>query len=213
MYQESISVPYVVFLDYSQCFQVHLLQDILPLRCPIICPGEGSTIPMKLSPYNTPQQQLIQGHLPRKIIFYITSGFLKHILIAFFLKRSLSKKVYPMTFSASLRRKKEMSDLSDESFGFRSRWCVHLHVEIPALISPYTRRSLAARDPHRAGWSALGHSQDSPLVLASGFSFNTNVLDGWTYRSVTALFQSTVILINTELLDSSVLSTHTHTNV
>jgi len=52
----SVSVSYVVFLDHSQCFQVHLLQHILPLRCPTICPGEASTI--------------IYHHLPSSTIIY-----------------------------------------------------------------------------------------------------------------------------------------------
>ena len=178
----SVSVSYVVFLDHSQCFQVHLLQHILPLRCPTICPGEASTIiyhhlpsPIKSSPYNTAQQQLIQGHVPRKRVFYTRCGLLKCIFITFFLKLSLSNKVCPTALSEGIERKKEMSD---GSFGFRSTRCVHLQFEIPALISPYTCRSLAARDPHCACWSALEHSQHSPLLLASVFSFDINVLDG-----------------------------------
>ena len=131
--------------------------------------------PIKSSPYNTAQQQLIQGHVPRKRVFYTRCGFLKCIFITFFLKLSLSNKVCPTALSEGIERKKEMSD---GSFGFRSTRCVHLQFEIPALISPYTCRSLAARDPHCACWSALEHSQHSPLLLASVFSFDINVLDG-----------------------------------
>lgn len=103
--------------------------------------------PIKSSPYNTAQQQLIQGHVPRKRVFYTRCGFLKCIFITFFLKLSLSNKVCPTALSEGIERKKEMSD---GSFGFRSTRCVHLQFEIPALISPYTCRSLAARDPHCA---------------------------------------------------------------